>query len=161
MKECTIKEQKMCIKHGIQKKRQIGVRTGPETPKAENPEKRLFSLPYISHNVHYTKRHIIKKRTPSRSLHRCGGPVESFCGSRNSGPPLHALWFSDAAAACSSNRLTSAAVGRFQNTGRSPRSRFSPPFCILLRCQTVPRLLRWSQSTVPPVLPDNLHPPAK
>lgn len=32
--------------------------------KARNPEKRAFSLPYISHNVHYTKLMSLKNRPP-------------------------------------------------------------------------------------------------
>ena len=45
--------------------------TGPESPnqaqaaqKSQNQEKRCFSLPYISHNVHYTKYIRFKKEEP-------------------------------------------------------------------------------------------------
>ena len=45
--------------------------TGPESPnqaqaaqKSQNLEKRCFSLPYISHNVHYTKYIQSKKEEP-------------------------------------------------------------------------------------------------
>lgn len=41
--------------------------------KSQNLEKRAFSLPYVSHNMHYTKIHILKIRTfpsvPGRTWH--------------------------------------------------------------------------------------------
>ena len=55
-------------------------KTGPASPKgsgaagkARNPEKRAFSLPYISYNLHYTKYYKNQKqRPPSPALrHRC------------------------------------------------------------------------------------------
>ena len=49
--------------------------------KSQNLEKRAFSLPYVSHNVHYTKIHILKIRTfPSRRFLRSGGPDDLGCG---------------------------------------------------------------------------------
>ena len=49
--------------------------------KARNSEKRAFSLPSVSHNVHYTKIHILKIRTfPSRRFLRSGGPDDLGCG---------------------------------------------------------------------------------
>lgn len=55
-------------------------KTGSASPKgsgaagkARNPKKRAFSLPYISHNLHYTKYYKNQKqRPPSPALrHRC------------------------------------------------------------------------------------------
>lgn len=49
--------------------------------KARNLEKRAFSLPSVSHNVHYTKIYILKIRTfPSRRFLRSGGPDDLGCG---------------------------------------------------------------------------------
>ena len=49
--------------------------------KARNLEKRAFPLPSVSHNVHYTKIHILKIRTfPSRRFLRSGGPDDLGCG---------------------------------------------------------------------------------
>lgn len=51
--------------------------TGPESPnqaqaaqKSQNLEKRCFSLPYISHNVHYTKYIQSKKEDPPYPVFR-------------------------------------------------------------------------------------------
>ena len=40
--------------------------------KAAEPEKRAFSLPYISHNVHYTKYYNVQKTDPLLSPRGCG-----------------------------------------------------------------------------------------
>ena len=49
--------------------------------KSQNLEKRAFSLPYVSHNVHYTKIYIIKNKAfPSRRFLRSGGPDDLGCG---------------------------------------------------------------------------------
>ena len=40
--------------------------------KAAEPEKRVFSLPYISHNVHYTKYYNVQKTDPLLSPRGCG-----------------------------------------------------------------------------------------
>ena len=155
MSESTIKTEKCASNTEYSKNGRSGSGPDRRPRKAQNLEKRLFSLPYISHNVHYTKSHIIKNRTPFPVFAPLRRSYNEFSGGGLSSAPLYALWFSDAAAGCFSVRLTAAAADRFQNTGRLPRNRSSLPFCTLLRCQTVPRLPRWSQSTALPALPDS------
>ena len=49
----------------------------------------------------------------------------------------------------------------FRSTRRLLHSKRVPLSYSLLRCQTVQRPLRWSQSTVPPESPDSLHLPTR
>ena len=49
----------------------------------------------------------------------------------------------------------------FRSTRRSLHSKRAPLSYSLLRCQTVQRPLRWSQSTVLPEPPDSLHLPTR
>ena len=141
----------------------------------ENPEKCHFSLPYISHNVHYTKCLLSKNRASSLAFARFGDSVFSFVSLDRTDKILLLLplfrrvlstrqnfqrlasWLSQPSTNLSF-RIPAAAV--FRNTGKSLRSKHAPPFCSPLHCRTAPRRIRWSQSTVPPERPDNLRLPA-
>lgn len=122
--------------------------------KSQNLEKRAFLLPSVSHNVHYTKIHILKIRTfPSRRFLRSGGPDDLGCGILIFGtgnglfPVLRIIGLHPAAAWC-------------QNMHRWPRSKYAQFVCSPVRCQSVPHHPHWSQSIVPPARPDSLHLPA-
>ena len=153
-------------------------KTGQASPKgsgaagkARNPKTRAFSLPYISYNLHYTKYYKNQKqRPPSPAFrHRCRfwEPLLFFyiisfgtCGS----PAKHKIQldktaFMRASIAADFTAVYPAAV--FRSTRRSLHSKRAPLSYSLLRCQTVQRPLRWSQSTVLPEPPDSLHLPTR
>ena len=156
-------------------------KNGPDSPKgsgaagkARNSKKRAFSLPYISYNLHYTKYYKSQKqRPPSPAFrHRCRfwEPlrffyyVVSFCGvnhlsSRHRKIQLDKTSFMRASIASDFTAVYPAAV--FRSTRRLLHSKRAPLSYSLLRCQTVQRPLRWSQSTVLPEPPDSLHLPTR
>ena len=68
------KQNVICTKiHDIEKT-EIRARNGPPSSqiavKSQNLEKRAFSLPYISHNVHYTK--FIQSKNGASLFRVCG-----------------------------------------------------------------------------------------
>ena len=144
-------------------------KNGPASPKgsgaagkARNLKKRAFSLPYISYNLHYTKYYKSQKQRPPspafRPRCRLWEPLLFFyiisfgtCGS-----PAN---FMRASIASDFTAVYPAAV--FRSTRRSLHSKRAPLSYSLLRCQTVQRPLRWSQSTVLPEPPDSLHLPTR
>lgn len=141
--------------------------------KARNLEKRAFSLPYISYNLHYTKYYKNQKqRPPSPAFrHRCRfwepllffilfrlGRVDRL-PSRHRKIQLDKTAFMRAFIASDFTVVYPAAV--FRSTRRSLHSKRAPLSYSLLRCQTVQRPLRWSQSTVLPEPPDSLHLPTR
>lgn len=157
-------------------------KTGPASPKgsgaagkARNPKKRAFSLPYISYNLHYTKYYKNQKqRPPSPAFrHRCRfwEPLLFFyiisfrlgrvhrLPSRHHKIQLNKTAFLRASIASDFTAVYPAAV--FQSMHRSLYSKRAPLSYSLLRCQTVQRPLRWSQSTVLPEPPDSLHLPTR
>ena len=155
-------------------------KTGPASPKgsgaagkARNPKKRAFSLPYISHNLHYTKYYKIKNRGPLLLRSVIGAGFGSLCCSfisfrlgrvdrlpgRHRKIQLDKTAFMRASIASDFTAVYPAAV--FRSTRRSLHSKRAPLSYSLLRCQTVQRPLRWSQSTVLPEPPDSLHLPTR
>lgn len=155
-------------------------KNGPASPKgsgaagkARNPEKRAFSLPYISHNLHYTKYYKIKNRDPLLLRSVIGAGFGSLCcsfisfrlgrvhrlPSRHRKIPLDKTAFMRASIASDFTAVYPAAV--FRSTRRSLHSKRAPLSYSLLRCQTVQCPLRWSQSTVLPEPPDSLHLPIR
>ena len=141
--------------------------------KSQNLEKRAFSLPYISYNLHYTKYYKNQKqRPPSPAFrHRCRfwepllffyiirlGRVDCL-PNRHHKIQLDKTAFMRASIASDFTAVYPAAV--FRSTRRSLHSKRAPLSYSLLRCQTVQRPLRWSQSTVLPEPPDSLHLPTR
>lgn len=155
-------------------------KTGPASPKgsgaagkARNPKKRAFSLPCISYNMHYTKYHKIKNRGPLLLRSVIGAGFGSLCCSfisfrlgrvdclpnRHHKIQLDKTAFMRASIASDFTVVYPAAV--FRSTRRLLHSKRAPLSYSLLRCQTVQRPLRWSQSTVLPEPPDSLHLPTR
>lgn len=156
-------------------------KTGPASPKgseaagkARNPKKRAFSLPYISYNLHYTKYYKNQKQRPPLLLRSVIGAgfgslccsFISFClgrvdrlPSRHRKIQLDKTAFMRASIASDFTVVYPAAV--FRSTRRSLHNKRAPLSYSLLRCQTVQRPLRWSQSTVLPEPPDSLHLPIR
>lgn len=147
---------------------------GSETAgKVRNPEKRAFSLPYISYNLHYTKYYKIKNRGPLLLRSVIGVGFGSLCcsfisfrlgrvdrlPSRHRKIQLDKTAFMRASIASDFTAAYPAAV--FRSTRRQLHSKRAPLSYSLLRCQTVQRPLRWSQSTVLPEPPDSLHLPTR
>lgn len=146
--------------------------------KAQKPEKWLFSLPYISHNVHYTKQRLSKKLPPfslsteiPAAVPWCSGRIPaSFCKTVRSylysrvdavffikelqRSEAHFFFFGDA-------MFFIPAMAVCQSMRRSLHNRFAPPSGSLPHCQSVPHPLHWSQSTVRPERPGNPHLPAR
>ena len=156
-------------------------KNGPASPKgsetagkARNPKKRAFSLPYISYNLHYTKNYKNQKqRPPSPAFrHRCRfweplllfyiisrlGRVDHLPSRHHKIQPDKTA-FMRASIASDFTVVHPAAV--FRSTRRSLHSKRAPLSYTPLRCQTVQRPLRWSQSTVLPEPPDSLHLPTR
>lgn len=141
--------------------------------KARNPKKRAFSLPYISYNLHYTKYYKNQKQRPLLLRFAIGADFGSLCcsfisfrlgrvdhlPSRYHKIQLDKTAFMRASIASDFTAVYPAAV--FRSTRRSLHSKRAPLSYSLLRCQTVQRPLRWSQSTVPPEPPDSLHLPTR
>lgn len=150
-----------------QLKRLRSRRKGPKSGKEG------FSLPYISYNLHYTKYYNNQKqRPPSPAFrHRCRfwEPLRFFISfrlgrvdrlpSRHRKIQLDKTAFTRASIASDFTAVYPAAV--FQSMHRSLHSKRAPLSYSLLRCQTVQRPLRWSQSTVLPEPPDSLHLPTR
>lgn len=121
--------------------------------KSQNLEKRAFSLPSVSHNVHYTKL-CIKKTGAS--------PRTDFCAPE--APMIRVVIFFR----CIKHlfpvfgKITDPrpAAAWCQNMHRWPRSKYAQFVCSPVRCQSVPHHPHWSQSIVPPARPDSLHLPA-
>lgn len=149
-------------------------KNGPASPKgsetagkARNPKKRAFSLPYISYNLHYTKYYKIKNRGPLLLRSVIGAGFGSLCcsfisfrlGRVDRLPSRHRKIQLDKTAASDFTAVYPAAVS--QSMHRSLHSKRAPLSYSLLRCQTVQRPLRWSQSTVLPEPPDSLHLPTR
>lgn len=153
-------------------------KTGPASPKgsgaagkARNPKKRAFSLPCISYNLHYTKHY---KNQKQRSPFSCVPSSVQVLGA-SAVLVYHFVW--DVWIACqagivkyswtrplSCERSFFTAVypaAVFRSTRRLLHSKRAPLSYSLLRCQTVQRPLRWSQSTVLPEPPDSLHLPTR
>lgn len=140
---------------------------------AQNPEKSHFSLPHISHNVHYTKFMLLKNKVSSLASARFGDSI-FMSGRMNCTNKILLLLpllvsqrqkFSAADWSAPSRslkilsfRFPAAAV--FRNNGRLLHSRPAPLFCSPLHFRTEPHQIHWSQSTVPPERPDSLHLPA-
>lgn len=179
----TIVKQKKLTKHT---KQYIQItqlyktrKNGPVSPKgsetagkAQNLKKRAFSLPCISYNLHYTKYYKNQKqRPPSPAFrHRCRfwEPLLFFLyhlGRVNRLPSRHRkiqldkTAFTRASIASDFTAVHPAAV--FRSTRRLLHNKRAPLSYSLLRCQTVQRPLRWSQSTVLPEPPDSLHLPIR
>ena len=141
--------------------------------KARNLEKRAFSLPYISYNLHYTKYYKNQKQRPPYLRSVIGAGFGSLCcsfisfrlgrvdrlPSRHRKIQLDKTAFMRASIASDFTAVYPAAV--FRSTRRSLHSKRAPLSYSLLRCQTVQRPLRWSQSTVLPEPPDSLHLPTR
>ena len=139
--------------------------------KARNPKKRAFSLPYISYNLHYTKYYKIKNRGPLLLRSVIGAGFGSLCcsfisfrlGRVDRLPGRHRKIQLDKTAFMRASidftAVYPAAV--FRSMRRSLHSKRAPLSYSLLRCQTVQRPLRWSQSTVLPEPPDSLHLPTR
>lgn len=141
--------------------------------KARNPKKRAFSLPYISYNLHYTKYYKNQKQRPLLLHSVIGAGFGSLCcsfisfrlgrvdclPSRHRKIQLDKTAFMRASIASDFTAVYPAAV--FQSMHRSLYSKRAPLSYSLLRCQTVQRPLRWSQSTVLPEPPDSLHLPIR
>lgn len=141
--------------------------------KARNLKKRAFSLPYISYNLHYTNIIKIKNRGPLLLRSVIGVGFGSLCcsfisfrlgrvdrlPSRHRKIQLDKTAFLRESIASDFTAVYPAAV--FRSTRRSLHSKCAPLSYSLLRCQTVQRPLRWSQSTVLPEPPDSLHLPTR
>ena len=142
--------------------------------KGLKPEKEGFSLPYISYNLHYTKYYKNQKQRPPLLLRSViGAGFGSLCcsfisfrlgrvdrlPSRHRKIQLDKTAFMRASIASDFTAVYPAAV--FRSTRRSLHSKRAPLSYSLLRCQTVQRPLRWSQSTVLPEPPDSLHLPTR
>lgn len=156
-------------------------KNGPASPKgsetagkARNPKKRAFSLPHISYNLHYTKYYKNQKQRPPLLLRSViGAGFGSLCcsfisfrlgrvdrlPSRHRKIQLDKTAFMRASIASDFTAVYPAAV--FRSTRRQLHSKRAPLSYSLLRCQTVQRPLRWSQSTVLPEPPDSLHLPIR
>ena len=146
--------------------------------KAQKPEKWLFLLPYISHNVHYTKQWLSKKAAALLSFYRdsggglwCSGRIPaSFCKTVRSYlySRVDAVFFIKALQRSETRffffgdaMFFIPAMAVCQSMRRSLHNRFAPPSGSLPHCQSVPHPLHWSQSTVQPERPGNPHLPAR
>ena len=133
------------------------------TGKVQNPGNGLFSLPYISHNVHYTKIMLSKNKVSSlihfefRNLIFQMALIWFNLIVPTASSPLQLRWKYQIGALLQYNLIHPTAV--YQNTRRWLRNRYVLLFYSLLRCRTAQRLPRSLQSTVPPILPDNLNLP--
>ena len=180
--ECKTKKLTKHTKQCIQITQPYKTRkTGPASPKgsgaagkAQNPKKRAFSLPYISYNPHYAKYYKNQKQRPLLLRSVIGAGFGSLCcsfisflvwdawialPSRHRKIQLDKTAFMRASIASDFTAVYPAAV--FRSTRRSLHSKRAPLSYSLLRCQTVQRPLRWSQSTVLPEPPDSLHLPTR
>ena len=154
------------------------LKTGSASPKgsgaagkARNPKKRLFRSPIF--RITCIIRNIIKIKNRGPLLLRSviGAGFGSLCcsfisfrlgrmdrlPSRHHKIQLDKTAFMRASIASDFTAVYPAAV--FQSMHRSLHSKRAPLSYSLLRCQTVQRPLRWSQSTVLPGPPDSLHLP--
>lgn len=155
-------------------------KTGPASPKgsgaagkARNPKKRAFRSPVF--RITCIIRNIIKIKNRGPLLLRSviGAGFGSLCCSfisfrlgrvdclpnRHHKIQLDKTAFMRASIASDFTAVYPAAV--FRSTRRSLHSKRAPLSYSLLRCQTVQRPLRWSQSTVLPEPPDSLHLPTR
>ena len=128
-KEMHTKNSMKCRKAPTRQNRPAGT---SQAVKSQNLEKRAFSLPCISHNLHYTKCVLSKK----------GDPLPADTPFRRS----RFLQFS-------------LQLVLFQNMHKWLRNRSARRAHSLLWFQGVLHRLRWSQSIVPPEPPDNPHLP--
>lgn len=121
-------------------------------PKKPNLRKRPFSLPYISHNVHYTKYRQSKKQVSSLFHFRVRRPVCECIVWNRIVLPVHLFLFNSGKVRPA---VQTAAV--CQSIHRSPYNKCVPLFYSLLRCRTVLHRLHLLQSTVLPIQPDSSH----
>ena len=156
------------------------LKTGSASPKgsgaagkARNPKKRAFRSPIF--RITCIIRNIIKIKNRGPLLLRSviGAGFGSLCcsfisfrlgrmdrlPSRHHKIQLDKTAFMRASIASDFTAVYPAAV--FQSMHRSLHSKRAPLSYSLLRCQTVQRPLRWSQSTVLPEPPDSLHLPIR
>lgn len=148
-----------------QPKRLRSRRKGPKPEKRGLFRSPVFRITYIIRNI--TK---IKSRGPLLLRSVIGAGFGSLCcsfisfrldrlPSRHRKIQLDKTAFMRASIASDFTAVYPAAV--FRSTRRSLHSKRAPLFYSLLRCQTVQRPLRWSQSTVLPEPPDSLHLPTR
>ena len=155
-------------------------KNGPASPKgsgaagkARNPEKRAFHSPIFRITCIIRNIIKIKNRDPLLLRSVIGAGFGSLCcsfisfrlgrvdrlPSRHRKIQLDKTAFMRASIASDFTAVYPAAV--FRSTRRSLHSKRAPLSYSLLRCQTVQRPLRWSQSTVLPEPPDSLHLPTR
>ena len=151
-----------------QPKRLRSRRKGPETRKRGLFHSPIFRITCIIRNIIK-----IKNRGPLLLRSVIGAGFESLCcsfisfclgradrlPSRHHKIQLDKTAFMRASIASDFTAAYPAAV--FRSTRRSLHSKRAPLSYSLLRCQTVQRPLRWSQSTVLPEPPDSLHLPTR
>lgn len=181
MDDCKTKKLTKHTKQCIQITQLYKTRkTGPASPKgsgaagkARNPKKRTFYSPIF--RITCIIRNIIKIKNRGPLLLRSviGAGFWSLCcsfisfhlgrvdrlPSRHHKIQLDKTAFMRASIASDFTVVYPAAV--FRSTRRSLHSKRAPLSYSLLRCQTVQRPLRWSQSTVLPEPPDSLHLPTR
>lgn len=118
--------------------------------KDRNPGKQAFSLPYISHNVHYTKCTQSKKQVSSLFHFQVRRPVCECIVWNRIVLPVHLFLFNSGKVRPA---VQTAAV--CQSIHRSPHNKCVPLFYSLLRCRIVLHRLHSLQSTVLPIQPDS------
>lgn len=137
----------------------------PERRQTERPglkgPKPAFSLPYISHNVHYTKYSYPKIRALP-ALH----PLPVSCAAVPSWPPQRcsvcaerSLLFALVVFAARLTPPRRPPTAASQSTRRWLRNRSVPTARSRPRRQSGPRRRRWSRSTAPPAPTDRPHTP--
>ena len=118
--------------------------------KGQIQENRDFSLPYISHNVHYTKYMQSKKQVSSLFHFRVRRPVCECIVWNGIVLPVHLFLFNSGKVRPA---VQTAAV--CQSIHRLPHNKCVPLFYSLLRCRTVLHRLHLLLSTVLPIQPDS------
>lgn len=131
-------------------KQHRGQRKVHRLPKKPNLRKEAFSLPCISHNVHYAKYMQSKKQVSSLFHFRVRRPVCECIVWNGIVLPVHLFLFNSGKVRPA---VQTAAV--CQSIHRLPHNKCVPLFYSLLRCRTVLHRLHSLQSTVLPIQPDS------